>query len=101
MSTNDTQSLPEAAYDEQNDVRSWLIAKKLGTYADVFDEQGYDDLDILLALDSEGFKKLCRLASIKPGHIEKLKRLLPHSGTSNYCIIIRCCCSSWRPCLVD
>jgi hypothetical protein len=89
MSTNASQSLPEAADGEQNDVRSWLTANKLGTYADVFEDRGYDDLDILLALDLEGFQKLCDLARIKPGHIEKLKRLLPHSGTSHYWIIIR------------
>jgi hypothetical protein len=54
-------------------------------YADVFDEQGYDDLNFLMrqAADNEQFKKLVYHTDMKVGHAEKLKDALLQSVRGN------------------
>jgi hypothetical protein len=55
------------------DVAAWLKENKLDAYD--FEEQGYDDVEDILALNTEEVNKLADSLNMKPGHHKKLLRL--------------------------
>ena len=59
-----------------SDVPAFLQAIQLQTFADNFEEHGYDSVADIRELDSDGFAELVDVVGLKTGHVAKLKRAL-------------------------
>ena len=57
-------------------VRAWLHDGGLGTYADTFESEGYDELELLLGLTESDIDELCAAVGMRAGHRLKLRKRL-------------------------
>jgi len=58
------------------DVRAMLVDFRLAQYSEVFEEQGYDDLEYLLGLSFEELHQIGKACGMKLGHVHKFANLM-------------------------
>ena len=63
------------------EVHQMLEACRLSQYVELFDEQGYDDLDFMLMMSEAQVHGMCQAVGMKPGHAAKLTHNLSELRT--------------------
>lgn len=66
----------EARKEKMRHVRIWLDQARLGLYADMFESEGYDDLEALRDLDDMEVEELIEEVEMKKGHARNLRKRL-------------------------
>ena len=66
----------EARKKKMRQVRLWLDQARLGLYADMFESEGYDDLEALRDLDDTEVEELIEEVEMKKGHARTLRKRL-------------------------
>jgi hypothetical protein len=72
--------MDDTAASKMDEVRRFLDESGLGRYAAQFDEEGYDELKLLLSLSSAEYDELVEAVAMKPGHALKFRRRLEATG---------------------
>ena len=69
-------------------VRKFLSEKGLSRYEKEFEENGYDNIEVLEGLDSEDFDELAKVVGLKPGHKVALRKALQIPGTLSITLLV-------------